>query len=466
MDKGSARVHGRFYVPIRHLHSAIPGWFPLSASMSDSMRPSSASPQPAPVPSSSAAPTITPGWADSVLIDAMRESDEDTGHHSQWWKGMNNGMSKCWLMQDGHDSVHTRYGVTDGAPLSFVYECNESSLPQEALDAVFLFSQHSMLNLRGAMVPTKMLVPRVECTDRGKWKIVGVWKKRATDPASLPPSGGAGNNSDDDGARSNGNGNDSDTPSSSSGSSSSGDSNEGVEDRAQRRRGRMAARPVRRRRVAGRRGVRSGVPVNNRRPGADGGIHDMDLTEGMPVLGGGAEGTDLENISPVRIEAWMVKVFHYASDSDITLDRTVFRKMFCVLTVTPVRNLNLAEYLRHSIVENTQGMMFPGMSQQASENMRKDKKDMLHRLLLGQMELCGFFSKMGAGVSVTPPDPLDALNMPSTDYYPSNYLSVPMAYRRIQYAMHKQVSICHVHCVCAHGVAMPYTHHNPPIVTG
>ena len=74
--------------------------------------------------------TATPGWADSTLIDSMRCSDADTGHHSQWWKGMNNGMSKCWLMQDGHDTVHTRYGATDGAPLSFVYECNESSLPQ------------------------------------------------------------------------------------------------------------------------------------------------------------------------------------------------------------------------------------------------------------------------------------------------------------------------------------------------
>lgn len=82
------------------------------------------------------------------------------------------------------------------------------------------------------------------------------------------------------------------------------------------------------------------------------------------------------------------------------------------------------------------------MSPQASENMRKDKKDMLHRLLLGQMELCGFLARnddgntRGGGV----PDPLDALNMTSTDYYPGNYLSVPMAYRRIQYAMHKQVS--------------------------
>jgi hypothetical protein len=85
---------------------------------------------------------------DDTLIDAMKASNEDIGQHSQWWRGMNNGMSKCWLMQDGHDPGNTRYTSVDGAPWSFVYECKESSLPQEALDAVYLFSPHSMLNLR------------------------------------------------------------------------------------------------------------------------------------------------------------------------------------------------------------------------------------------------------------------------------------------------------------------------------
>lgn len=50
----------------------------------------------------------------------------------------------------------------------------------------------------------------------------------------------------------------------------------------------------------------------------------------------------------------MARVFHYAQDADRTGDTTVYRKMFCILTVTPVRNFNLAEYLRHTIVENTQ----------------------------------------------------------------------------------------------------------------
>lgn len=119
-----------------------------------------------------------PGWMDQNLIDAMNEADKDVGQHNQWWKGMNNGMSKCWLMQDGQDIKNTRYSNVDGAPYSFVYECKESSLPQEALDATFLFSPHSMLNLRGAVVPTRDLVPRIESGDR-KWKIVGIWKKRA-----------------------------------------------------------------------------------------------------------------------------------------------------------------------------------------------------------------------------------------------------------------------------------------------
>ena len=68
----------------------------------------------------------------------------------------------------------------------------------------------------------------------------------------------------------------------------------------------------------------------------------------------------------------------------------------------------------------------------------QDKKDMLHRVLLGQMDMCGFLSKKHNGVDDNNiPDPLDSLNMPSRDCYPGNYLSVPMAYKRIQYAMHK-----------------------------
>jgi hypothetical protein len=67
---------------------------------------------------------------DQNFIEAMKESDDDICQHHKWWKDMNNGMSKCWLMQDGHSEINTRYSITDGAPWSFVYECKESSLPQ------------------------------------------------------------------------------------------------------------------------------------------------------------------------------------------------------------------------------------------------------------------------------------------------------------------------------------------------
>ena len=158
-----------------------------------------------------------------------------------------------------------------------------------------------MLNLRGAMVPTDTLIPRIEAVDqRSKWKIVGVWKKRPV----------------------------------SSSSSVNGDDDEEDDDR----------------RLSRLRRQQQQQPSGS----APGGIHDMDIGAPMPSLSSVSEGSDLENIPPVRIETWMVKVFHYASDADVTMDRTVLRKMFCVLTVTPVRNLNLAEYLRHSIVENTQ----------------------------------------------------------------------------------------------------------------
>lgn len=234
------------------------------------------------------------------------------------------------------------------------------------------------------MVPTPMLIPRVESLDGRKWKIVGVWKKRETvkeDSTNVPliapnppihPPRIDEDEEDDDGYR-----------------------NEYVDDEAEEEddndedmenmRSAFSRRDV------------PPPPSQNNNPMADtrGRVHDIDIEKGggMPPLDGDTEdGTDLENVPPVRIEAWMAKVFHYGHDSDVTGENKVFRKVFCILTVTPVRNFNLAEYLRHSIVENTQGTSYPGMSSNASESMRKDRKDMLHRLLLGQMDLCGYFN--------------------------------------------------------------------------
>lgn len=245
----------------------------------------------------------------------------------------------------------------DGVPWSFVYECRESSLPQEALDATFLFSPHSMMNMRGAVVPTKHLVPRIESMDQRKWKVVGIWKKRSTSSVA--------------------------NASSSSSSSSDEDDDEDDDDDVGAQGGVSSSR----RHISRLRRRQS--HHNNNPASGRGGIHDMDLDEGMPPLGGNSEGNDLENIAPVRIEAWMVKVFHYGADANVTMDKTVMSKMFCILTVTPARNFNLAEYLRHSIVENTQGTLFPGMSQQASEIMRKDKKV----LLVAQLSVCAFCAK-------------------------------------------------------------------------
>jgi len=90
----------------------------------------------------------------------MKDYDTEVGQHSSWWEGKNNGMSKSWTMLDGKNPKTISYNSTDNSPWSFVYECNESSLPQRAMDVIYLFSPHSMTNLRGSMVPTRDLIPR------------------------------------------------------------------------------------------------------------------------------------------------------------------------------------------------------------------------------------------------------------------------------------------------------------------
>lgn len=330
----------------------------------------------------------------------MRAANEDVGQHNQWWQGMNNGMSKCWLMQDGHDIKNVRYSEVDGAPWTFVYECKESSLPMPALDVVYLFSPHSMLNMRGAMVPTKMLMPRIDQAsekDRGgRWKIVGVLKKKkmSAHNSSSSPAAVLDAEAEEEGR-------------------APEDDIDNFDDKH----------------TEDLSGWRDKV------------IHDINLEDGgIPPLGGDMDAADLENICPVRIEAWMAKAFHYTQHSgDEEGDEAIASKVFCVVTVTPVRNMNLSEYLRTNVVENTQGNMFPGMTQVASESMRKDRKDMLHRILLEQMELCGFFARnRHAEERYGIPDPLDALNMQGSDYYPGTYLCVPMTYKRIQNILKRQ----------------------------
>jgi hypothetical protein len=352
-----------------------------------------------------------PGWMDPTLIDAMKACDADVCQQTQWWKGKNNGMSKCWVMQDGMAPQNTRYSITDGAPWNFVFLCKESSVPQGALDVTYLFSPHSMTNLRGAVVPTKTLVPRIDTTtDSRRWRVVGIWKKRDVDRA------GRDDSRNDDGGQ---------NPSLRGGGGGENSSDSDSEDDGEAGRHNRVMQNLR----GGRGGLGGGLGGGGVGRGlASQNIHDMDLHAPMPGLDGDASGTDLENVAPVRIEERMVKVLHYDRDADVTGDQTVHHTVFCVVTITPLRNVNLAEYLRHTIIENVHGVVYPGMSQVASEEMRRDRRNMLHRILLEQMDMCGAF----AAADRPQPDPLDVLNMPSADYYPGNYLSVPMVYSRIQ----------------------------------
>lgn len=232
---------------------------------------------------------------------------QDVAQHNQWWMGMNNGMSKSWLMQDGNDPRNTRYSEVDGAPWSFVCECRESSLPQEILDAAYLFSPHAMLNLRGAMVPTRTLVPRIEANDpRGRWKVVGVWRKRRAsqhpqqqqdqqEQQQSPGQGPAAGPNEGENPRPMPSAALMSSSSSSSSCSDDDDVDAVVDPEAQER-----MRLMRSLRSRGHPEDRGSYAIGG---DAGGGIHDMDLDEGMPMLAGeAAAGMDLENIAPVRIE--------------------------------------------------------------------------------------------------------------------------------------------------------------------
>lgn len=166
------------------------------------------------------------------------------------------------------------------------------------MDVIYLFSSHSIVNMRGAMVPTKMLVPRVDMgldSTTKRWRIVGVLKKKIRKVEEEQP--------DDE-------------------ITEEPLSQGGGEDESWKKKL----------------------------------IHELDFEEsGIPSLGEDIDAADLENISPVRIEAWITKVFHYDEKEEVHC------KLFCIVTVTPVRNMNLGEYLRTSIVENIQGNLFPGI---------------------------------------------------------------------------------------------------------
>jgi hypothetical protein len=143
-----------------------------------------------------------------------------------------------------------------------------------------------MVNLRGSMVPTKHLVPKIDgITDsKNRWKIVGVCKKGFhRSQAEEEEEEEDGGYFDDE----------------ASVVDSDDDEEEGDEEEKRRRRLMDSIR-------ASNHNNRQSRNNNNM-------IHDMDLDSGMPPLPSSSTtmSVNLENISPVRIEAWMTKVFHY-----------------------------------------------------------------------------------------------------------------------------------------------------------
>jgi hypothetical protein len=142
-----------------------------------------------------------------------------------------------------------------------------------------------MVNLRGSMVPTKHLVPKIDgITDsKNRWKIVGVCKK-GFHRSQEEDEEEEGNYFDDEASVVDGDEDDDDEP-----------------DEEEKRRRLMDS-------------IRASNHNNNRQlQNNNSMIHDMDLDSGMPPLSSSSTtmSINLENISPVRIEAWMTKVFHY-----------------------------------------------------------------------------------------------------------------------------------------------------------
>lgn len=66
-------------------------------------------------PSSSSSGSAA-GWQDQLLKQAAMKEMADLQQHKMWWDRKNNGVSKCWVMQDGCSPGVTRYRDVDGAP--------------------------------------------------------------------------------------------------------------------------------------------------------------------------------------------------------------------------------------------------------------------------------------------------------------------------------------------------------------
>jgi len=396
-----------------------------------------------------------PGWQDQLLLQAAEKEMADLQQHKVWWDKKNNGVSKSWAMQDGCCPSVTRYKDHDGAPWVFVYHCSDSGIPAGAMDAIFVFSQHAIVNMRGAVLPTDRLTPKLEATGgpssgdiSKRWKASAIWRHVNI---AMQDEGNQGNGSSSSPPPSlsmaslrNSRRNRQTDDELAGGSSSTGNNREGSN--------------------------LQGVGHWHNR--SDVCIHDMDLDEGMPYLDPRdcqAASMDLEKQAPLRIELFFPRVFHYPPEreegafagADSILEGNingnnaaaganascskVLQKVFCMVVVTPARNFSLAEYVRMYIVENT---MTP-------ESIHR--KELLREILLDQIGLCYHLRRYmytASGVHRTDGqnghyndesvhNPLDILNMPSHDLFPGNYLCIQMAYRKMQYGMRKAYNIDH-----------------------
>ena len=386
-------------------------------------------------------PSSVSGWQDPYLKEAAMKEMAELQQHKIWWDKKNNGVSRSWVMQDGCSPDVTRYRETDGAPWVFVYECKDSGIPADAMNAIYLFSPHAINNMKGAVVPTSNLTPKLESASGGggggsgtsndslskRWKVSGIWR-HIVPSINSNQSGNNNNNNNRMDVDENlleedfsmdsiriGSGGHANNPLNGGGASSSSLS------RANNNDGNVC-------------------------------IHDMALDKGLPSLSGG-ERIDLEKIAPLRVELFFPRVYYYdprGCELMMGEDRPkVLQKVFCLVAVTPARNFSLTEYARLYLVENA------GNSHNQNDNhMMIHRRELLQEILLDQIGMCEhlrqymYFSSSSSDTNQQQQqqqqkNPLDMFNVPSHDLFPGNYLCVQMAYKKIQTRLFQSYGIDH-----------------------
>lgn len=261
----------------------------------------------------------------------------------------------------------------------------------DAMNVVYLFSPHSIVNMKGAVVPTARLTPKLEPAAGGgdlskKWKASGIW--RHVSPLS--------NNEPSENSHQHGNHSE----------------NTCIHDM----------------------NLDQGLPmlVNTERV--------VDLEKIAPVrielffprvyfydpmdpFGENGEGDDEDENE---------------DENENGYRRKVLQKVFCMVVVTPARNFSLTEYVRLYIVENS------SVSSQVQENIMH-RRELLQEILLDQIGMCEHLRQYMyfSSSNIQQKNPLDMLNVPSHDLFPGNYLCIQMAYRKIQTRLARMYGIDH-----------------------